>query len=326
MTIKDIIDFVDRNLGQSIATIGGRKSFRVQRKGDKAFLFITENGNGRNENHDWIGKSLRIFNQTGSLKTTDYPITQNASYVLALFKAVREEKTQRQSTRKFGNSYCEMWSSGSWIVVPVESILNVQGLTIRCLECKGPIRLHGAGRMGKPRSHAEHKQHFPGCSLGNCFDGSHRLNPNAIEAPVEENRNPGTQFPFPDLDLDSVSGKEGKGKWVQHFRRERDRGLTKQKKQKVLAETGKLLCEACSFDFAMIYGPVGKNFCEVHHRKPLGNLKAESKTYLKDLAIICSNCHRIIHRIKPMPSVETFAAMLRERNSRKSKVNSAEKR
>jgi predicted HNH restriction endonuclease len=32
---------------------------------------------------------------------------------------------------------------------------------------------------------------------------------------------------------------------------------------------------------------------------------------LDDLAIVCSNCHRMIHRTRPMMSVEEFRELLR---------------
>jgi predicted HNH restriction endonuclease len=42
----------------------------------------------------------------------------------------------------------------------------------------------------------------------------------------------------------------------------------------------------------------------------LSELEEGTATKLEDLAIICSNCHRVIHLIKPMPSVEGFRKML----------------
>jgi 5-methylcytosine-specific restriction protein A len=52
----------------------------------------------------------------------------------------------------------------------------------------------------------------------------------------------------------------------------------------------------CGFDFAGVYGPRGSNFCEVHHLKPLSDVHSEVETRLQDLAIVCSNCHRMLHR------------------------------
>lgn len=96
-----------------------------------------------------------------------------------------------------------------------------------------------------------------------------------------------------DVDLLEV-GYEGMRRLVQHMRVERDRRLVESKKREAL-EQGRLLCEACGFDFAETYGAIGAGFCEVHHRKPLSNSGA-IRTPLRELAIVCSNCHRMLHR------------------------------
>jgi Mrr N-terminal domain/HNH endonuclease len=105
------------------------------------------------------------------------------------------------------------------------------------------------------------------------------------------------QAGLPDVDL---SVTEGGKKLVTHLRRERNRKIVQTKKREVLNQTGKMRCEVCGFDFYEVYGSLGKNFCEVHHKIPISASEIETETRLEDLAIICSNCHRIIHRTKPM--------------------------
>ena len=83
---------------------------------------------------------------------------------------------------------------------------------------------------------------------------------------------------------------------MDHLRRERSRELVDRKKNAVLMATNRLACEVCGFDFAGVYGARGSNFCEVHHLKPLADVRLEVETYLHDLAIVCSNCHRMLHR------------------------------
>ena len=56
-------------------------------------------------------------------------------------------------------------------------------------------------------------------------------------------------------------------------------------------------CECCSFDFGKVYGELGRNFIECHHIKPLAASKSGAEIGLKDLAVLCSNCHRIIHKL-----------------------------
>ncbi|GEM_PF-2166031 len=108
-----------------------------------------------------------------------------------------------------------------------------------------------------------------------------------------------------DIDLLEVSISEGREKLVTHLKRERSPRLVAAKKAAVLAADGKLVCEACTFTFEDKYGELGKNYCEVHHRKPLAAGHTQ-QTSLSDLAILCSNCHRMIHRTDPMLSVEEF--------------------
>lgn len=59
-----------------------------------------------------------------------------------------------------------------------------------------------------------------------------------------------------------------------------------------------LSCVACNFNFEQRYGECGKDFIEVHHIQPLGqNRKKRIQTNPEtDLIVLCSNCHRMVHR------------------------------
>jgi len=116
---------------------------------------------------------------------------------------------------------------------------------------------------------------------------------------------------LPDVD-DEAYGFEGNPRLIAHLRRERNASIIKKKKKDVLDKTGALKCEACGFDFAKIYGERGREFCEVHHLVPLNKSDGVIKTELSELAIVCSNCHRIIHRMNPMPSIPELAKVIRE--------------
>jgi predicted HNH restriction endonuclease len=81
-------------------------------------------------------------------------------------------------------------------------------------------------------------------------------------------------------------------------------------------------CQACDMGFADIYGPIGDDFIEAHHLVPLAhiNLGAERAYTLKDFAVLCSNCHRMIHRwpdpADPQPwDLDGFARMVRARRN-----------
>lgn len=58
-------------------------------------------------------------------------------------------------------------------------------------------------------------------------------------------------------------------------------------------------CMACGFNFFNFYGSLGKNYIEVHHVIPLSEFKKEILVNpLTDMVVVCSNCHRMIHREK----------------------------
>jgi 5-methylcytosine-specific restriction protein A len=98
-----------------------------------------------------------------------------------------------------------------------------------------------------------------------------------------------------------------------HKRRERDPKASMKKKAAVLNETGKLECEACGFDFSVNYGELGVGFAECHHRLPLASLGPRTGTRLADLAILCANCHRMIHKTRPLMSVDAFRDLIASR-------------
>ena len=103
-----------------------------------------------------------------------------------------------------------------------------------------------------------------------------------------------------DQDQDQVEegDDETKVRKVWHLRRERSSKIVRKKKLSVLNEKGYLSCEICSFKFETLYGDRGKDFIECHHIIPLSELEPATLTKLEDLALLCSNCHRMIHKKK----------------------------
>lgn len=57
-----------------------------------------------------------------------------------------------------------------------------------------------------------------------------------------------------------------------------------------------LKCEVCGFSFFEFYGEHGRNFIEAHHKKPISKLTPGSRTHINDIALVCANCHRMLHR------------------------------
>ena len=72
----------------------------------------------------------------------------------------------------------------------------------------------------------------------------------------------------------------------------------------VLKHTGRLACEICGFTFGAAYGPRGVDFIECHHVTPLSEIEIGRKTRFDDLALVCANCHRIIHAKRPWLTIE----------------------
>lgn len=59
---------------------------------------------------------------------------------------------------------------------------------------------------------------------------------------------------------------------------------------------GSIKCECCTFDFLSTYGQLGEKFIECHHKIHIST--GERITQITDLALVCSNCHRMLHRKK----------------------------
>jgi len=110
------------------------------------------------------------------------------------------------------------------------------------------------------------------------------------------------------IEFDSV--QEGQVLYRYHKYRERNKKINTAKKNLVLKTTGKLLCEVCSFDFEAKYGEIGKGFIECHHIKPLYENENVTETRLEDLALVCSNCHRMLHRKISYLSIDDLKKML----------------
>lgn len=105
--------------------------------------------------------------------------------------------------------------------------------------------------------------------------------------------------PLPDADADAIEDMEGPEGSVAvrlHKKRERNGKLIRAKRAQVLKQKGELACEVCSFDFAKTFGAHGDGFIEVHHTNPLALSQPDRKTKLSELAVVCSNCHRMLHR------------------------------
>jgi HNH endonuclease len=97
-----------------------------------------------------------------------------------------------------------------------------------------------------------------------------------------------------------------------HLRRERSRLLASECKRR-----DGYRCQVCSIDFEKVYGNLGREFAEAHHLRPLSTLRGKSRTSLDDLATVCANCHRMLHRMRGVRGdLSKLRALVRRRAGR----------
>ncbi|WAH37036.1 HNH endonuclease [Alicyclobacillus dauci] len=105
--------------------------------------------------------------------------------------------------------------------------------------------------------------------------------------------------------IDEDTYIEGKGKLVLHKVKERNPAVIRAAKDHFKSNhNGRLFCEVCGFDFERTYGEIGEDYIEGHHIVPLSALTAETLTSVDSIALVCSNCHRMLHRQNPPLSIE----------------------
>lgn len=95
-----------------------------------------------------------------------------------------------------------------------------------------------------------------------------------------------------DDDADVYTRHENRKQVKSHLQHERSQFLARRCK-----ERDKFVCQVCGFKFVDLYGALGEGFAEAHHIVALASLPDEVKTALEDLITVCSNCHRMLHRM-----------------------------
>ncbi len=119
-----------------------------------------------------------------------------------------------------------------------------------------------------------------------------------------------TDLDIVDLVNLEMEAEEGRERLMKHLIRERNKTFISQKKNQVRLSGKPLACEVCGFVFADKYREPGADYCEVHHLIPLADEKQLRITRNQDLAIVCANCHRVIHRRNPPFTMEEMRLML----------------
>jgi len=81
--------------------------------------------------------------------------------------------------------------------------------------------------------------------------------------------------------------------------RSRNRALVEAKKM-----NSNYRCEACGMTFKEVYGKIGDEYIIAHHKNPIGNIEKTATTTLDDIALVCANCHAMLHTKNPPLSID----------------------
>jgi len=109
--------------------------------------------------------------------------------------------------------------------------------------------------------------------------------------------------------VETYIAAEGAATLRTHLRRERSKSLIQRFKKQLEV----VACSVCDFDFERTYGELGFGFIEAHHKVPVARLEPGAKTRLEDLAAVCSNCHRMLHRSGCLSIEELRSRLARRR-------------
>ena len=115
--------------------------------------------------------------------------------------------------------------------------------------------------------------------------------------------------PQDEIEQGMAEATEGRKVTARHVRRERSAWL---RRKKIEAAGERPVCEACGFDFEAFYGDRGHGFIECHHLTPVSELNLATRTRLEDLALLCANCHRMIHASRPWIGIAKLRELLTE--------------
>ena len=107
---------------------------------------------------------------------------------------------------------------------------------------------------------------------------------------------------------------EGREFERRHKLRERNQAAVTAAKNSFREKHGKLFCQVCGFDFLDRYGELGRDFIEAHHTIPVSTFKGQIKTKLSDIALVCANCHRMLHKRRPWLEMKDLERLIENRD------------
>jgi len=82
-------------------------------------------------------------------------------------------------------------------------------------------------------------------------------------------------------------------------------------------KNGKGICSVCDRDYSKLLDGRGIRVLQVHHTRMLSRNEAETRTKLKELVVVCANCHLLLHLDPKKPlTVKRLKHMLITDNER----------
>ena len=96
-----------------------------------------------------------------------------------------------------------------------------------------------------------------------------------------------------------IEVEEGKRYESEIIFRSRNRTLVEAKKM-----NSDYRCEVCGMMFKEVYGKIGDGYIIAHHKNPIGNIEKTATTTLDDIALVCANCHAMLHTKNPPLSLD----------------------
>jgi len=258
-----------------------------------------------------VGDKYRIDGSAGQGKWAETPwaavldpaVTTSAQkgyYVVYLFRSdgrgvlLSLNQATTEVRRAFPGQYRQVLAARAQYAVDLLEPFGLDGMI------PGPVDLGGAGsntrgyEAGNIAGISYARDHIPDDPV--LGQDLHRLL--SLYGTYKAARDGQIEGGVEDLPPDVSSGEEAK-RYRWHRRAERNRKLSAAAK----AFHG-YVCAVCAFDFQAQYGDVGKEYIEAHHLTPMAELAtAPEPTVLDpktDFACVCSNCHRMLHRSKPI--------------------------
>ena len=108
-------------------------------------------------------------------------------------------------------------------------------------------------------------------------------------------------------EMESKKRKENKGIEVEEGNRYKSEAMFRSRNRALIGAkkmSSNYSCEVCGMTFKEVYGKIGNGYIIAHHKNPIGNIEKTATTTLDDIALVCANCHAMLHTKNPPLSLD----------------------